>query len=122
MLFTSLLLALLAPSLTRAQQADTIRALRAELEQLRASYQARIDALEQKLRAAQAETPTGVSPAPRAPTPAPTVAPTVAPSLVAVTAFRSQLRIAAGRRCARFMRIWAATSETTTAGAADCRY
>lgn len=75
-LFASLLLALLAPSMTRAQQADTIRALRAELEQLRASYQVRIDALEQKLRAAEAAAPTGVSPVPAAPTLAPTAAST----------------------------------------------
>jgi hypothetical protein len=79
----SLALALAAPFSVRADGASDVAALRKELDEMRASYEARIQSLEQRLQKAEAATaspstppPSGAAPEPS--TPAPTAPPPTA--------------------------------------------
>ncbi|HJV63390.1 MAG TPA: hypothetical protein VJ743_20745, partial [Albitalea sp.] len=86
----SLALALATPFGARADTASDIQALRHEIEVMRADYEARLQSLEQRLKAAQAAT-TAAAPAEPSPAAAPTAAavpaaPEPAPAPVAVAA------------------------------------
>ena len=77
-------LALAAPLGALADTASDVQALRKEIESIRAEYEARLQALEKRLEAAEAA---GAAPAPSPPTP-PTLPPVVAgPSGGSATAF-----------------------------------
>src|SRR5947207_4855516 len=85
----SLALALAAPIGAMADTSSDIQALRHELEAMRADYQARLQALEQRLKAAEASA--GAGNAAPAPTPAPPAPVAAAPAGGGANAFNPSM-------------------------------
>lgn len=81
LMHASLALALAIPAVARADAASDLRALRQEIDTLRAAYEARLQALEQRLKAAEATAT--AAPATASP---PSAAAPVAPASVATAA------------------------------------